>query len=503
MKLVAAKCPSCNANIEVDKNSDSTKCEFCDTKIIVEDAIAKYKVELSGEVSIKNMPKLDNYLKLGERHYDDGEYEEAYENYSKVVELDPDNWLAILRKGICKSLCTNYLNFEIKPTVNGVKNAYSILKEGKKTEEIDQAIKEANQTFSQLVAFVVNYYRSNELYIDDVSDANGKLLACINAYVYLNSIVEKDETKKVILTSLTYAIDRLLEAKRYNTGRYNNYAKPIIAYSSLNPTQKKHWTSMKTQYIHEKNMLDPEYAKRDAERLKRKETIEQKAKENLKIPFRPMDILNYLGALFYLVLAISAIINGGYLASIVFLSGVIIFIPYIGNLIISKNGFMKENLYIARGVILLIGAFVLAVETLESEPKEYEGVWISEQGTTLTISEENIIVEKIDGSKITTTYREQYVNPSKDELIDYYYKLKTEEKNKNKTYLTFKYTYYLDEKKELCLLDRKECVEYFTFKEKTTTNNDNDVNSENKEEIKKEETKKEETKKEETKKESK
>ena len=99
-------------------------------------------------------------------------------------------------------------------------------------------------------------------YFDDINDANGKLLACINAYDYLNTIVENDETKKIVLTSLTYAIDRLLESKRYSTGRYNNYGNPIIAYSNLNSTQKKHWTSMKAQYNHEKKMLDPEFAKK-------------------------------------------------------------------------------------------------------------------------------------------------------------------------------------------------------------------------------------------------
>ena len=50
MKLVAAKCPNCGASIDVDKDSESTKCDFCKSKIIVEDAIAKYKIELSGEV---------------------------------------------------------------------------------------------------------------------------------------------------------------------------------------------------------------------------------------------------------------------------------------------------------------------------------------------------------------------------------------------------------------------------------------------------------------------
>ena len=97
MKLVAAKCPSCGADIELDQDSDKTKCSYCNSKIIVEEAIEKYKLELSGSVEIKNLPKLDNYLKLAERSYEDKNYPDAFKYYDKAYELDPDNYNVIIR----------------------------------------------------------------------------------------------------------------------------------------------------------------------------------------------------------------------------------------------------------------------------------------------------------------------------------------------------------------------------------------------------------------------
>ena len=44
MKLIPARCPSCGADIEVNKENETTKCKYCDTRIIIDDAIAKYKV---------------------------------------------------------------------------------------------------------------------------------------------------------------------------------------------------------------------------------------------------------------------------------------------------------------------------------------------------------------------------------------------------------------------------------------------------------------------------
>ena len=102
MKFVAAKCPNCGAQIQVDKNSNSTICEFCDSQIFVEEAIEKHRIEVSGSIEINNLPKLENYLKLGERHYNNGEYEESYEMYSKAIELDPDNYISIMRRGFSK-----------------------------------------------------------------------------------------------------------------------------------------------------------------------------------------------------------------------------------------------------------------------------------------------------------------------------------------------------------------------------------------------------------------
>lgn len=65
MKIVSAKCPSCGANIEVDENSNQTKCEFCHSTIIVEDAIKKYKVEISGTVSLKDAEKIGYEMEKG------------------------------------------------------------------------------------------------------------------------------------------------------------------------------------------------------------------------------------------------------------------------------------------------------------------------------------------------------------------------------------------------------------------------------------------------------
>ena len=91
MRLTRAKCPNCGADIKVNKAEEKAVCEYCNSEILVEDAIAKLKVVVEGEVELKGVPKLESYLKLGDRAYKDGKFDEAYANYSKALELDTDN----------------------------------------------------------------------------------------------------------------------------------------------------------------------------------------------------------------------------------------------------------------------------------------------------------------------------------------------------------------------------------------------------------------------------
>ena len=94
MKLIQAKCPSCGANIEVDSNRQTVTCSFCRSNIIVDDAIAKFRIELLGSINVDNLPNIDNYLILADRYYKSKEYDEAYIEYSKALDLQPNNYLS-------------------------------------------------------------------------------------------------------------------------------------------------------------------------------------------------------------------------------------------------------------------------------------------------------------------------------------------------------------------------------------------------------------------------
>ena len=85
--LVSLKCPGCGANMDVDDSRDFCFCTYCGYKIVN----MKEKVEVSGSVKIDNSETIDNLLVRAQQLENVGKIDEAYSNYSRVLEMQPTN----------------------------------------------------------------------------------------------------------------------------------------------------------------------------------------------------------------------------------------------------------------------------------------------------------------------------------------------------------------------------------------------------------------------------
>lgn len=258
IKFVAAKCPSCGANIEVNENEKKTKCNFCHSTILVDEAIEKLQIEISGEVEVKNLPKLEGILKVAERHYEDGEYDEALEQYSAAVVLDPNNPLAALRKGICKSLTTNYAKFEIVSALNGFTEAMRLEKDEEKKK---QYIMEMTLAASKLEDFAFRFYNKLK-YIgnDEITELLVRLNLCSEVYEKIVTYTDDNTIKVLCYKNIANDCTEILRDKYYGTGRYNDgqeiKQKYILKTSFQNEIENK-----RKKYLQMLEKLDPKLAK--------------------------------------------------------------------------------------------------------------------------------------------------------------------------------------------------------------------------------------------------
>jgi len=112
MTFKAAICPSCGGQLQVPDDRDSVKCMYCGTDIIVRQAI-----QAGSGINI------GNYLELAVTATKAGNYQEAYDYYSKVLEIDITNPEAWFGKGRSAGWLSTLKNIRFAEMISGFQNA--------------------------------------------------------------------------------------------------------------------------------------------------------------------------------------------------------------------------------------------------------------------------------------------------------------------------------------------------------------------------------------------
>jgi tetratricopeptide (TPR) repeat protein len=79
MEFVSAKCPQCGGALQVPDDRDNVKCMYCGTDVLVREAINL----VSGSAN--------NFLALAKAAEEAGNHAEAYDYFTKILEVDPKN----------------------------------------------------------------------------------------------------------------------------------------------------------------------------------------------------------------------------------------------------------------------------------------------------------------------------------------------------------------------------------------------------------------------------
>lgn len=421
MKLVAAKCPSCGANIKVDRSLKITKCEYCDTEIIVEEA-----VENLLKVELKDTPTLDNLLKLGARYFDNREFEEAYKVYSKAEEINPDIPIVVLRRGLCRSIISDYNHFDVSSAVNAMKTAYDLMKKMKMSKkDINISINDTGTVLFLSYQYVVDVYKKNNLNKEQTKGYIERLEECLKGYQYLDTIVDGDQAlQDMILNSMIIVIDTILgnsESSKYQLSS---------SYISELKTKKKEYTERRKTV-----MKKPTY--NDYEKV-----VGVESKKNII-----WDILCYFIITFLVIMFLGSIFNKeNFIIIILCFLSIISFVPQIKRTLIKKFGSSMGTVVIVVRIVLFLGAFIF----LASSPLVFEKKFTNEVAE-VTFKSGSFII-KSDSEIITGTYEWE----SKGN--DYFIHGKDSKHNKYE----YRFTYNEDTGGSLCLLDGDDCQIFYS-----------------------------------------
>lgn len=236
--MKAIKCELCGSN-DIVKQEGVFICQYCGTKYSLEEAkkmMVEGTVEVTGTVRVDDSSKYNNYKKLAERSFKDELYKEAYEYYDKMLELNPDDWEAVYKKGVCAAWQSTLANFRIDETVKASKNAFNIIKIlDIKDVNIDQIkIKMARDINSVAVAFgntAMTHYQSYWELQNSATEFWERMQLCIDVdeyavgLLYKNLVDTNADARSIysaVLKNLVVYYCEICAIRRYKSG-YNQY----------------------------------------------------------------------------------------------------------------------------------------------------------------------------------------------------------------------------------------------------------------------------------------
>ena len=224
--MKAIKCELCGSN-ELIKKDGEYECQYCHTKYTLEEA-KKLLVEVSGDVNIKNMGNVENYVKIARNALKSNNNEEA-ENYcNKIIEIDAENYEAWIMKGEVAGWQSTIANDRILESINCFENGIKFAPEDKKEEikeETTEKLKKLLLAFANLACEHYNNYPS----ADNATSIMDVISKILNAIEDFSKIVKNNfsETLNTIGLNIgtTVAKTYLNIYKEYvgNDGHPNEY----------------------------------------------------------------------------------------------------------------------------------------------------------------------------------------------------------------------------------------------------------------------------------------
>ena len=115
MEFIAAKCPNCAGELRLPDDKKQIKCMYCGFDVFVCEAV---------NAAGTNLENLTRLAYLAETDRND---KEAYEYFKKVLEIDPDNFEALVGKAIAAENSQS-LNYETREYEGPPKTWPSVLR---------------------------------------------------------------------------------------------------------------------------------------------------------------------------------------------------------------------------------------------------------------------------------------------------------------------------------------------------------------------------------------
>ena len=200
--LVAAVCPKCGANLELDSGLEVAYCMYCRAKVMINSSTNKVKLDKSKD--------LENLYTLARRAKENDNTEDALKYYEKILVEDPNNWEPTFYSVYYRAL--NCKVGEIPTVLSNINNCletiFDLIKETCEKKEISAAVDEVTThtilICSALYESAVKQLSSLSLGVSVmlIDTQKRSVVECINTLYHLGDLLEANFEKKCAENSI-------------------------------------------------------------------------------------------------------------------------------------------------------------------------------------------------------------------------------------------------------------------------------------------------------------
>lgn len=202
MPLVAARCPQCGGEIQLDNQKENGFCMHCGSKIIVQEAI---KI-----VRIDNTQNITNWIKMGKMAKESGNDDEAYSYYTRVLEIQPDNWEILYERGKIAGWKSTLSKPRLQEAAIAFGNAVRLAPEEEKEEILKKSSKELIKMIKEYLTLQLDKFR--------MFPGDEEKNAVINSLELAKNVTEKyAEISEYKISGYLESIAKLICSNVYST----------------------------------------------------------------------------------------------------------------------------------------------------------------------------------------------------------------------------------------------------------------------------------------------
>lgn len=228
--------------------------------------------EITGTVYIDNSNMVDNWMRMGLSATQAGNHKEAYEYFTKVVEVDPENWRAIYEKGKAAAWQSTLDNLRIAEMHQGILMALEIIKRSDLSEkdligiknEFAVALFNVNNAITDLMDRNLNslddiYF---DLHWDQMYDTHVRHITNVEQLEDAMSLIadlDDDLSKRNVIAFKMRMCDDLQSACE-SIQYWRDYSQSSLDYFGYTQSEKKQYLNKYWQLVQEIRKVEPRYA---------------------------------------------------------------------------------------------------------------------------------------------------------------------------------------------------------------------------------------------------